>query len=107
EFPEDVQAHVGDDRKARPLSAGTKTVFVAWMKSIAHRDGGRGAHPLGIVEHVAAAVVVRHKCMLDGVEQTFLSAAMGEPVITWILREDGRVCEVTEQSERRLGGKAG
>ena len=40
--------------------------------------------------------------MLDGVEQTFLSTAMGEPVITWILREDSRVCEVTEKSERCL-----
>ncbi|MGP0073983.1 MAG: hypothetical protein ACLPWF_18885 [Bryobacteraceae bacterium] len=32
---------------------------------------------------------------------------MDEPVITGILREDGRVCEVTEKSKRRLGGKAG
>ena len=75
------------------------------MKPIAHRDGGGGAHPLGEVEHVLAAVAVRHKCVLDGVQQTSFTAAMGEPVVTWILREDGRILEVTEKSER-LAGKA-
>ncbi len=75
------------------------------MKPIAHRDGGRGAHPLGIVEHVVAIVVIRHECVLDCVEQTTLSAAVGEAVVTWILREYRRVCEVTEKSERRLAGQ--
>ena len=47
------------------------------MKSIAHHDGGRGAHPLGIVEHVAAVVAVRHKCMIEGVEQAFFERCHG------------------------------
>ena len=73
---------------------------------VAHRDGGCGAHPLGKVEHLLAVVLVRHKGVLDCVEQTFFTAAMGEPVITWILREDGGVRKVAEESERRLGSKA-
>jgi len=54
-----------------------------------------------------AAVALRHKGMLDGMEEALAAAAVNHAVVSRVLREDRWIGEIREEPPRRLPGEVG
>jgi len=106
-FPEDIEAHACCEGIATYPQGGRKPAFVPRMISVVETNGGRRSQPLRKIEHVLAAVALRHKGMLDCVEETPPAAAVNQAVVSRVFREDRWIREIREKSPRCLPGEVG
>jgi hypothetical protein len=77
------------------------------MIGVIESDSGRRSQPSRKIEHVFAAIALRHKGMLDCMEKTPPAAAVNQAVVSRVLLEDRWIREILEKPRRCLSGEVG
>jgi len=86
----DVETHACREGIAAYPQGGSKPAFVPRMINVVEANRGHRPQPLRDVEHVLAAVALRHKCMLDCMEETLPAVDVNQAVYQNIARDDLR-----------------
>lgn len=97
-FFENIHAYILERDERHALRDGSESLTVAGMTKIAHGGRRRRSEPLRVVEHRSAVIVMRDEDMRSGVEYAFFEPAFSNPIITRILGEENRICEIDEES---------
>src|SRR5260221_14750465 len=80
EFAEDVETHVLEDAVAYALRCGRETALAIRVVGVVQHDRACGAQPFGKIKHACAIVAASDDGVLDRVEQTLPSPAVGAAV---------------------------
>lgn len=106
-FPENVETHACGEGIATYAQGGSNPAFVPRMVGVIESDRGRSSQLLRKIEHVLAAVALRHESMFDCMEETLPTAGVDQTVIPRVLREDRWIRKIREKPPRCLPGEVG